>query len=60
MVKHHIQEHKNDKTSSNESDPLHSAATISLTTACNSTCMNDKTEDNASAFVNSKSTKLRY
>ncbi|XP_076008960.1 putative ubiquitin carboxyl-terminal hydrolase MINDY-4 isoform X2 [Genypterus blacodes] len=59
MVKHHLQEYKNNKSSWEDSDPLHSAATLSLSAACNSPRMIDSSEDNAAAFVNSKSTKLR-
>ncbi|KAF7668340.1 hypothetical protein LDENG_00020530 [Lucifuga dentata] len=62
IVKHLIEEHKNNKMSCNQSDPLQSAANVILTTGSNSsqTRMNDsKTEDITSAFVNSKTAKLR-
>ncbi|XP_070817819.1 probable ubiquitin carboxyl-terminal hydrolase MINDY-4 [Chaetodon trifascialis] len=63
IVKHHIKGLKNDKMSSNGSDPLQSASIISSTAkspAVSPTVMNGtKTEDSTTAFVISKHFKLR-
>ncbi|XP_071399758.1 probable ubiquitin carboxyl-terminal hydrolase MINDY-4 [Centroberyx affinis] len=64
IVKHHIEENKNDKLTFN-SDPLLSTPTINLTTAANCPAMtpivmNDtKTEGSTRSFVSSKPTKIR-
>ncbi|XP_070765471.1 probable ubiquitin carboxyl-terminal hydrolase MINDY-4 [Enoplosus armatus] len=58
IVKHHIKGLKNDKITSNDSDPLLSAQTTCSTDnspAVTPTVMNDtKTEDSTTAFVNRK------
>ncbi len=62
-MKHHMKGLKNDKISSNESDPLQAALTASSTAispAVTPTVVNDtKTEDSTAAFLISK-LKLRY